>query len=1129
MRPKIIWKLVKIPNLPNKRKWSKLLIKMDTLVFTGKFQVGSRANRRALRLVRKRKLFSADVKFKVNVLIFFETSSWVKMSTLILKLWYMACTIFCLYSLNKVVEERHEVAIFAKNRSETDPVILLICQELSSFQSNKRELRLEVLRDELVKHFNRPNLPKHKILSTKKILGRLKTGQYVIFNDLLCILLETEGEGVFMKKILSKAVFFAFKNSTLDFAKMSSPNCFDQLIVQRRGPPYSNCSDSNRQFRCLNECFKEKFRLSRYFYEGNETGLIHLNLEMNRTIEESERMCFEKCWRENCEIVQLTPAPESRYSKTTTLGAQPKLSEFDFWVQYVGLVCSFANFSLNQLASMTIICIALKVKRRRVRIGLFCIKWTILFLSLIYCSYLYTTMTFDHQAKKENPNKKEMTRNLIKQKTLRLAICINLKQYLTHDEDDYLAPDDDYDDDDFDINRISKTMLEIEKATDGALNDHLEGIHLNYQGRMFRVDHTPEQKVLFLSNDGVFRCFPLLIVLEYELMPSNPKLILRFKKQISFLKFYLLVENENLNEKTLEISRRIFMKRVVKRLESGGCVKSRERFENCTSRQHCIENCVNKEALKKFKKILINNAVIDKDQFSSEEWRMAHPREILGDDTDLNTYNMIYNGCEKKFQVKSPCLEIAFKEMAGIIPADLKTKEIDLFLDVELSIEEFSWFKLLLDILTIQSIFFGITVLKLLRMLYRLFKSTLKNDKTVKLFIYLLCSLGFTYHTYRILELAINEELTYSQDYEVASRVRMPVVVFCLPINEKLVDRNHLLTGNYLEQVTSEMTSESVFESILYLNESNKWIPFNLSLVERFFFMHSKCFRITIHRDYERRQFHFSTNSLVFKMNFTDRFLNERRTVFFMTKTNETEFSNVVDLVYKSVSETTRNRYLVEQSEYTVKYEDHLSFFKRFLTTSYKDDFDGLGGQLPEMKSNEFSFKTLKVPIEKEDFGCDLQNDLFDQLSIQIKAETIHNVLDSNYSQIFVFNYLKEVIDTNSDLTLSLALIKKTFFAKNDELAKFVLNLLNVLFIWYDLGPLDLHPIFILTHDYLLIYLYLHWPIYLLNKITQFVIFGRRWLKKFERPLYIRLNARRLRVPRFRQFYFKPVGQASSS
>ena len=90
-----------------------------------------------------------------------------------------------------------------------------------------------------------------------------------------------------------------------------------------------------------------------------------------------------------------------------------------------------------------------------------------------------------------------------------------------------------------------------------------------------------------------------------------------------------------------------------------------------------------------------------------------------------------------------------------------------------------------------------------------------------------------------------------------------------------------------------------------------------------------------------------------------------------MTKTNEiTSFSNVANMVYDYSS----TKYLAEQSELTVKYEDRFSFMKRFLSTSYEDDFNDLDVQMPELKGSRINFKTLKIPLKKDYFDFELRD-----------------------------------------------------------------------------------------------------------------------------------------------------------
>ena len=151
---------------------------------------------------------------------------------------------------------------------------------------------------------------------------------------------------------------------------------------------------------------------------------------------------------------------------------------------------------------------------------------------------------------------------------------------------------------------------------------------------------------------------------------------------------------------------------------------------------------------------------------------------------------------------------------------------------------------------------------------------------------------------------------------------------------------------------------------------------------------------------------------------------------------------------------------------------------------------------MPQLKSSEYNFENLKNPLEKENFELEINDDLFDQFVSQVHNATSQDTMAySDYQQTFFANHLiRTKVESKTDLAFSLAFIKKTLLARNDEnFAKLVLNLLNVLFLWFDLGILDLHPIFMLSHDYLLVYLYLHLPVYLFTKITQFLLFSHRW------------------------------------
>lgn len=147
----------------------------------------------------------------------------------ILKFWYVACTIFCIYNLNMLVEERYEVEYLAVNKSETE-LEILACYKLSSFNFKNKSIELSQLSAHLSNQFHqglrksqRPNYEQELILNA------VKTGNYLIFNELLCIIAE-ENEGKTFLGSPYNIVFFTLKKSTIDFVRMTSKyEEFDQL------------------------------------------------------------------------------------------------------------------------------------------------------------------------------------------------------------------------------------------------------------------------------------------------------------------------------------------------------------------------------------------------------------------------------------------------------------------------------------------------------------------------------------------------------------------------------------------------------------------------------------------------------------------------------------------------------------------------------------------------------------------------------------------------------------------------------------------------------------------------------------------------------------------------------------
>ena len=351
--------------------------------------------------------------------------------------------------------------------------------------------------------------------------------------------------------------------------------------------------------------------------------------------------------------------------------------------------------------------------------------------------------------------------------------------------------------------------------------------------------------------------------------------------------------------------------------------------------------------------------------------------------------------------------------------------------------------------------------------------------------------LGSIYQTYYIFNEIINEELDQSQHYELLKTLKMPEIIFCFSFNESLIDMNHKLTGNYIEEITKKIRIESVFDTIRYLdNRTNKWITLKSNFtgyqfrIEQFFILNEKCVKIILEMQYHRDQFYFSFNSNfgsnVLEISFNRRFIH--RMSYFMTNPKDKiQFSKLLKLnlkqFYGHIS------VLITQELFELKYYDKFNFIKNPISLLYgeNDAAHYLSNLLNNFKSSFNHLKTLKLPLEENHFKFEVDDDLFKQYYLQVQNVTDNYLsTDSNYQRPLATNYYEILRGQKPDFIFKLIFYKKVITITNrDNHSRLIINLLNVLTIWFDLGVLDLHA-------------YVH-------KIKVIFIFIRKLLLKIER------------------------------
>lgn len=883
-----------------------------------------------------------------------------------------------------------------------------------------------------------------------------------------CVALKNEKELLNFNRCFLKATLFAFKRDTYDFAEVKYSagqfTKFNQLIVLNQPPPYSSCSPNFGRFDCMQECFKRGFRLSEYFYNGNETGLVHLNQTKNESVRAHEASCFVQCQSLPCKLAYLSENEIDQTETAKAFRAQPVISRFDFSVQMTSLTCLIFGIVFSRLLHIATDLLNSKLRDRRKRRALFCLRVFIVCVCLLSCSYLFVRQMIGYHEKRTNPTRTETTRNLLRPETIHLVIC--LKTTYIFKELDCCKR----------FQNESMNMLQLEQATEGALNETIDSISLNYLGKKVAIPPSRVPKVMFASardgywftNSHLSRCFQLEIQpLEphYQTLLSISKLEIKFKHR--YFQLFLLVKSGNLTENfNLEsfhyIGGSTFLKRVERRSRlSGHCIDYETTYAQwgCTNRRNCIERCAQRSFFDLHHNVTNGTSefglVIHKEQFSEDEWAVAYL------DTNSSAAEEFIESCKKQIpKGQEPCVNAAFETSVRVDQLDSKTRVIDLFYEEVTGVEEEpSLYKLLLDLLSIQSIFFGLTVLGLLTTTYKIVRTGLRarHRPKILLLIQLYCLVALIWHVSSTVDEILNGKLDFSQHFEILEHFPVPAIVLCLRYDHPEIVANRRLTGSYLEQLTSDLTAERIFKSITYMSKQNHWIeldPSNYSAnadfeVESFFFLQKKCFSLQLKLTYDLSNLYLSSND-VLKLNFNWSSVDELSVMHFMAHLQKTmQFSKVLSVRFrtpdhhsyyngKKYTNFHRFSYSISQDLLSIRSEDKFSVIKQLFKSPMSLFYDQDDSNDP----NSYLFRllrgfkeahnktTLNLPLEKDRFDLEIDETSFDSYFERFEQQRKPSV-NTNFEREYPNLYLRRESrvhyfeQTAPDLSFNLIPFKK--------------------------------------------------------------------------------------------------------
>ena len=995
-----------------------------------------------------------------------------------------------MYSINILIEEGSKIAYVPSNDEEIKLNYRLACFNLKEVFSNKTTIDLQQL-DEYVytyldncfanvlvrkfKKYREEFKKRFKIKVNETILNTIKSKNYFVLRDRFCLILKNNSIAV---KYLENLEYYILKKATYDLLKLNKlGNSFDQIIVINK----ENCVKYYSKLKCLNQCYKRKNRLSKYIYNSNENGIIYIRFKYNLTIKKDEYECSNECDRNGCKLVNFETRkinePETKISKAAFL-----VSNFDYYTQLIGLICLIVNTSSYQLMPKLILFINLKTEKikkkikklkiikkvlktikriKKVKIERYSnLKNKMILLISLACFLQYSTTEIKKRNNRmKNPKEYESETYLVKPETLNLVVCTVFKEVT---EKHYRR----------------KTLLELEKATERGFNNSIREIYLQFQNEKSKIDWTLKKnkvffrKINFLS-EKISRCF------QIEIYPREPKYQsllaaskLRIKFQHDDYALYLISKDENFNSESYEVSEYNFIKKIKKRLklnEKENCLDYKESYSHCNSQQNCVDRCLSVKFVERYKNASFH-AIINKEHFTVDQWNNSFIN-YSGDPLDPWGLSKIDEECKIEFQKKN-CREIAFETNFQVNKAEDKIKEIDLYYYViRKEDEEKSLYKLVTDILNVQSILLGQNAFKLLMVVYYLlkFKLKMKGNKYYRFLVYLFCLSGFIYHTYFILDQVANGELIYFVYYNIETSIKMSEIIFCFDLSHRRINKNYKLTENYLDELSKEIKIESIFEKVKYLNnKSNEWIVLKTPnfknsefKIETFYFLDKKCFKIQQDMEYDRDQLNLLQIKDVLKIYFNRTFIHqEDLNIYFFTKINNTmQFSRITNLVF--FEKYRRFIYIINQKSVEQKYSLFNFIQNPFSFYDDKDDANSYYINLMNDFEQNKKLRSLKLPLERIKSNKEIDDDLFEQHYKQIENMDHKSTKNLNSQKLFITNSVKkEILLTYSypDFRFELNFVKNRILITNeDNFFKLILNLLNVLSLWANLCILDLY------------------------------------------------------------------------
>ena len=842
------------------------------------------------------------------------------------KIWFCISLLFIINNLNLLIDDYYLINYILVETEDDlfdNKTNLLLC---TSFNHIKKNDKLDQnITETQISSKDFLNYSISSIEFNLKIKRPFELNQSLVFNDFVCFYAnESQMESnLFVETFIEKYPIRIYA-----FSRGKVPYYYDYLYNKQieKGPIYlkihkqkifgnnylkslAKCSKTpekkfeSSRFYCLNKCFRKsginfglhnetdttKFNLSQISKKIGLSPNLDLSKSVveqlkitNRTIrnmmgdfgEKNFRYCISICPDHDCffETYNVARIRDGYYKEYLLPSNRNKfeiiqiiylayftMGDFEFWIAIFSLITLVTGSSVVTSIPPIIFSIVKKLKENNFEINYYSrFKKILILISVSFLIFKSLDLIRIYNHKLNYPNRTISLK--FKDKIAEIVLCSPIEIILFTDKQIKEGRNEEI------LNNY--TINQIIKLTEEKYSLYVEDIVIG-DDSLITTGKPPSKTILF-KNDTYFNKTVLMRCFHVNIEDTDNK---RFKNIIpinyfkiitnyTIRKIYLIEKIQQFSSKLNHITGEFLIGKYKREnsiySKKYNCTNYKN-FENlsCFNRYSCIEKCITKKYYEKYKKVTQYSV------FYREDLNLLSNSYF-----DTKKDDELEIECSKMF-TEIDCIKVEFYETMKISSFSIH-KDIVININYEkILVKEFeqSIIKLMLDIVNLDIIFFSTNAMSIFSFLIFIFNKKLKWKRINSLFILAFSLIGFTIHNYLIFTSIKNEKLVENEYFsQLESPFELPNIIFCLLYrNHKELDPNHILNGNYLEEM-SEFDYEDVFSYIYWFNKTDRIFNYELKKLNRefgneieirhFYFQYFKCFEIELKVLFEPEDFY---------------------------------------------------------------------------------------------------------------------------------------------------------------------------------------------------------------------------------------------------------------------------------